>query len=61
METENEKMNSTVAFRLPDEVIAHYQEQANKERRKLGQVLRFALIDHMKAQLRKNSRASKAA
>lgn len=40
--------NPTVAFRIPAWALDHYRLVAEKERRKLGQVLRIILEDHAK-------------
>jgi len=47
----------TVAFRIPAEVRDFFQAQAEKERRKLGQLLRIVLEDYARDRLKKRQAA----
>lgn len=55
MKTASSK-NPTVAFRIPEWARDYYLKLAEKERRKLGQVLRLVLEDHAKGECAKSGR-----
>jgi hypothetical protein len=52
--------NATIAFRLPEDLREFYERRAEKERRKLSDMLRIALEDQAKAQGHDFNRAKAA-
>lgn len=60
MSTSTTTDNPTVAFRIPGWAKTHYEKLAEKERRKLSQILRLVLEDHAKGQCNNDGRKKAA-
>jgi len=57
MEDNNKLHGRAFAFRLSEDLFSFYEEKAKRERRKVAEVIRFALEDQRKAESGKAKRS----